>query len=108
MNMCDPFPMLYAHVYLLLLLFLQSQIHWTYEVEKCLVSQSPVSSLRVQYASYVENLALTASLLKSEGLVHPKRSIISSLLTLDVHDRDVITALIARNVASNRDFEWTR
>ena len=78
------------------------------EVELCLRKPSPLSYLKVHHQSYVENLALTASLLKNETLLPAKRCVIASLLTLDLHNRDVFSALIANGVVSNRNFEWTR
>jgi dynein heavy chain len=37
-----------------------------------------------------------------------KRLSVSALLTVDVHNRDIITSLIENKVTSNEDFEWTR
>ena len=86
----------------------QNQVHWTMEVEKCLKSSSPTSYLSVHHQSYVESLASIAAQLKSNTLLLSKRAVISALLTLDLHDRDVIAALVAKNVTSSRDFEWAR
>ncbi len=69
---------------------------------------SSLSYLSDHHQSYNAGLASTASLLKIETLLPSKRCVISSLLTLDIHNRDVISGLIAGRVSSNTDFEWTR
>ena len=71
-------------------------------------SDSPHSLLSSTYQDYNQNLAATASLLKNETLHLSKRCVISALLTLDLHNRDVIGALISSKVTSPMDFEWTR
>lgn len=89
--------------------FLQSQVHWTSEVESCLSSNhASLARLIDHHQSYSATLSSTASLLKSETLLPSKRCVVSSLLTLDIHDRDVIGRLIQSKVSSNKDFEWAR
>ena len=78
------------------------------DVEMCLARQSSYSYLVDHYQGYMAGLASTASLLKNETLLPSKRIVISSLLTLDIHNRDVIAALIEGKVSSNTDFEWGR
>ena len=84
----------------------QSQIQWTSEVETCLSSHSAVSCLKVHRQNYVATLASTAALLKT--LPRTKRAVIAALLTLDLHNRDVFSTLLANKIASNTDFEWTK
>ena len=73
-----------------------------------MTSSSPYSHLSSHYQEYSVNLAATASRLKNEALLPSKRCMISALLTLDLHNRDVIGALMRSKVTSCEDFEWTR
>ena len=74
----------------------------------CLSRESCHAHLTDHHQSYISSLSSTASLLKNDSLLPAKRCIISSLLTLDIHDRDVIGGLIKEKVTSNKDFEWAR
>lgn len=48
-----------------------------------------------------------ASLVRGE-LTKIQRAVIGALITIDVHNRDIIAMLIASKVNSNGDFEWTK
>ena len=88
---------------------MQAQIDWTQRVEACLQSDSPGDALQELHSLWLEHLEELASLAAGVGEVPAHRQcVVASLLTLDVHARDVIQALRQRGVSSNQDFEWTR
>lgn len=55
----------------------------------------------------VEYLNILANLV-SQNLIVFRRLSVNALLTLDVHNRDIINDLIDINVNSMDDFEWAR
>ena len=49
---------------------------------------------------------LLAQLLHGEGLTRAQRHAVTSLLTADVHCRDVLDSLVAARVSSSAAFAW--
>ncbi len=56
----------------------------------------------------MESLASTATLLNEESLLPAQRCAIASLLTLNVHNRDIVHMLSSGGITSVEDFEWQR
>ena len=87
---------------------LQAQIDWTLKVEACLQSSSSkdqLSSLLQTWQGYLEELA---GLAISSDIPAVQQCVLTALLTLDVHARDVIHSLVINDVAAESDFDWIR
>lgn len=54
------------------------------------------------------NLEDLASLSNSTAVPATKQLVLTALLTLDVHGRDVISSLLKKDVSSENDFDWIR
>jgi len=80
-------------------------------VEACLSADSSSShqeALMTLYQTQLSFLEDTSRQLEGEGLSPPQRSKLASLLTLGIHDRDVILRLRGKQVDHMEDFEWAR
>jgi dynein heavy chain len=84
-----------------------TQIAWSRDVTECLKSANPVQSLTAFKQKCVSNLGQIATLVR--GSLPPlQRAILSSLITLEVHSRDIVQDLINARVSSMTDFEWMK
>ena len=81
---------------------------WTREVERCLSSESPVSELKQLNQTWISHIKDLTKACEKEGVTPLKQVVLSSLLTLDVHCRDVCQRLHVEGVTTIRDFEWIR
>ena len=63
-----------------------------------------MSSYESEMVSSLDQLAE----LVSTDLISYKRLSVEALLTIQVHNRDIITSLIKSNITSKTDFEWLR
>ena len=68
---------------------------------------SPVSQIRKIRDELLETLNMLANLVTS-NLVPHKRMAINALLTVDVHNRDILNSMVENRIARRDDFEWTR
>ncbi|CAM9358663.1 unnamed protein product [Ascophyllum nodosum] len=89
------------------LALLASQILWTGECEKALEESEygTESAVRKQLAVCCARLEGLIKIVQGE-LTRESRAKVIALITIDVHGRDVVQALIDRKVESNLDFVW--
>ena len=78
-------------------------------MEACLSSGSSAQdSLMTLYHAWLSTLETSSRQLGEAGLEPVQRQLLASLLTLGVHDRDVVMTLRSQRVLDHRDFEWAR
>lgn len=82
------------------------QIVWTHECEKALSdgdnARKSVKLLKKKWVSYLNKLTVVTR----SKLNKIERNKVVSLITIEVHARDVIDKLVKSNCASSNDFEW--
>lgn len=64
-------------------------------------------SLAKFHAFSLRQLANMVSLVRGD-LTRLQRTLLGALVVIDVHARDVVTALVAKGVSSLDDFDWTK
>ena len=77
------------------------------DVLACFSDPDPVTKLIELRDKVVRMLNMLAGLM-SANLVMYKRLSINALLTIDVHNRDIIFDMIENKITQKDDFEWTR
>jgi dynein heavy chain len=84
-----------------------SQIMWCRDVTEALTSESPKETLRAYEKKCIAQLAELAAISRTNI---PKlfRMVLGALITIDVHARDNVTALVEAEVTQQDDFEWVR
>ncbi|XP_062828664.1 dynein axonemal heavy chain 14 isoform X3 [Anolis carolinensis] len=88
-------------------ILLVSQIMFTQECEVCLRSSNSKKEMisgRNDLINLIEQLAEIAS----EVLPYHKESTLEALVTLFIHCREILTALLDHDICNLEDFEWTR
>ncbi|QDZ24237.1 heavy chain of dynein [Chloropicon primus] len=82
-------------------------IHWCGELEACLApnSENPGSDLETFLEKNVKNLAMLSELVRTD-LTKLQRKILVTLITLDVHNRDIVSNLIGEKIHKISDFGW--
>jgi dynein heavy chain, axonemal len=78
-------------------------IVWTSEVEAAIQS----NQLGDYHQQYHKQIIQTVSLVKRE-LTRLQRTLVCTLIVVDVHNRDVVHNLVANNVKQVTDFEWVQ
>nr|CCC95695.1 unnamed protein product [Trypanosoma congolense IL3000] len=89
------------------LVLIMEQLLWTRSVEEALTSEDPVTAMgKFREASYktLEEFAGLTSLKLSKV----QRILLSTLITIDVHGRDLVDEMYETNVLDIRDFGWTK
>ncbi|KAJ3032226.1 Dynein heavy chain 6, axonemal [Rhizophlyctis rosea] len=84
-----------------------NQIIWTRDVQECLKSADVMKALEKMRAKGVMQLSGLAGLVRGE-LTKIQRGILGALITIDVHNRDILQGLINAKVTGLGDFEWTK
>ncbi|XP_063979949.1 dynein axonemal heavy chain 1-like [Diachasmimorpha longicaudata] len=79
-----------------------NQIFWTAEVESAI----NFNSLNQYYEVMLAELGTLRGLIRGMP-THIQRLMLESLITIQVHARDVVTRLIEKSVGSMGDFHWT-
>ena len=84
-----------------------SQVMWTEEVENALndAETGQEETLKTCYHTCVQRLKKLVSLI-GERLSDEERAKIMSLITLDVHAKDIVAHLVDKRIASPLDFSW--
>ncbi|XP_035886761.1 dynein heavy chain 1, axonemal isoform X2 [Phyllostomus discolor] len=78
------------------------QTYWTMEVEEALEASNIRSKLFPQLAQQLSDLV---ALVRGK-LSRMQRTVLSALIVIEVHAKDVVAKLIQENVVSVNDFEW--
>uniref|UniRef100_A0A8I6GJB4 Dynein, axonemal, heavy chain 1 n=1 Tax=Rattus norvegicus TaxID=10116 RepID=A0A8I6GJB4_RAT len=78
------------------------QTYWTLEVAQALEASSISSSLFPQLSKQLSDLV---ALVRGK-LSRMQRMVLSALIVIEVHAKDVVSKLIDENVVSVHDFEW--
>lgn len=89
-------------------LFFQSQIMFYNDCVKGLISSNSREKLEAVHKNLLgqmNNLAVLVTLNTSNLRT---KAMLAAVLTISVHCRDVVTDLLAKNISSAEDFEWTR
>ncbi|TYZ68618.1 hypothetical protein PybrP1_002809 [[Pythium] brassicae (nom. inval.)] len=86
-----------------------SYIMWARECEICFrsASQDPRRELKLWHQTICMQLSNLTRLVRS-SLTRLQRSLVVSLVTTDVHFRDVVDDLVTKKVTSADDFVWTQ
>ncbi|KAI8818687.1 dynein heavy chain and region D6 of dynein motor-domain-containing protein [Fimicolochytrium jonesii] len=84
-----------------------NQILWTRDVSECLKTANAVKALQAFKDKCIKNLSGVAALVRGE-LTKIQRGILGALITMDVHNRDIVQGLIDAGVTGMGDFEWTK
>jgi dynein heavy chain len=85
-----------------------AQIMWTSQTEDAIIGQaSNPFSLEDWSGVNVKQLEDLTELVRGD-LTELKRKVVVSLITVDVHARDIVDELKADNVSSQSDFRWTK
>lgn len=85
-----------------------AQIMLNKDVVKCFDQANPVNALSGNLNKMIESLKRLAELVSSPQLRHYQTMSIEALLTINVHNRDILSRLINNFVTSKDDFEWTK
>ncbi|KXS09529.1 hypothetical protein M427DRAFT_128896 [Gonapodya prolifera JEL478] len=84
-----------------------SQIIWCKDVSECLKQANPLQALLAFKNTSIQNLNQLAALVRGD-LTKIQRAILGAMITIDVHNRDIIQALYNAKCSSPGDFEWTK
>jgi dynein heavy chain len=86
-----------------------SQIMWCQDLTECLTCDEDKVLEAVQGAEErcFQNLNKLAGLVRGD-LNKLQRSIITALITLDVHARDIVSNMVQKEVENINDFEWQK
>ncbi|KAJ3281611.1 Dynein heavy chain 6, axonemal [Borealophlyctis nickersoniae] len=84
-----------------------NQIIWTRDVGECLKAAEPLKALAQFKQKSVNALSAVAALVRGD-LTKIQRGIIGALITIDVHNRDIVQGLINAKVTGPGDFEWSK
>ncbi|RNF27392.1 putative dynein heavy chain [Trypanosoma conorhini] len=76
---------------------------WTGEVEQAI----NLASLEAYHASYQQQILRTVDLVK-KSLTKLQRTLVCTLIVLNVHSRDIVQTLHESNVTSVADFAWAQ
>ncbi|OAJ44270.1 hypothetical protein BDEG_27524 [Batrachochytrium dendrobatidis JEL423] len=84
-----------------------NQVLWCRDVTESLKSNEPGKALVALKQKCITNLSGVAMLVRSE-LTKLQRAILGALITIDVHNRDIVQGLIHAKVTGFGDFEWIK
>ena len=85
-----------------------AQIMWCRDLTECFTLEDDVlGEVKGAEERCFQNLNKLAGLVRGE-LPKLTRSIITALITLDVHARDIVTNMVQNEVISINDFEWQK
>ncbi|KAI9002652.1 dynein heavy chain and region D6 of dynein motor-domain-containing protein [Gaertneriomyces semiglobifer] len=84
-----------------------NQVLWCKSVSECLKESDPVKALHQFKETCIRNLSGIAALVRGD-LPPIQRLILGALITMDVHNRDIVQSLVDAGVKGPNDFEWTK
>jgi dynein heavy chain len=84
-----------------------NQILWCRDVSEAIKSSDPNRALIQLRQKCINNLSGLAALVRGD-LTKLQRAILGALITIDVHNRDIVHGLVQAKVTGLADFEWTK
>ncbi|XP_069117336.1 dynein axonemal heavy chain 6-like isoform X3 [Argopecten irradians] len=84
-----------------------AQIQFNKDVVRCFDQTSPIDALIQVKDNMVDSLNCLAGLVSSDIKFH-QRSSIEALLTINVHNRDIVIMMIDDKITRKDDFDWNR
>ena len=81
------------------------QLYWTMETEAALGGRG-LAGLKEYEAQCTAQLNDVVALVRRRDLTKLNRATLGAMVTMDVHGRDVLTAMVAAGVDSLNDFNW--
>eukprot|EP01059_Diplonema_ambulator_P016445 TRINITY_DN279_c0_g3_i1.p1 TRINITY_DN279_c0_g3~~TRINITY_DN279_c0_g3_i1.p1 ORF type:complete len:4125 (+),score=1634.24 TRINITY_DN279_c0_g3_i1:116-12490(+) len=82
-------------------------VMWTYEVEEAITAkQDDPDAIEKYLTTYNQQIHNTVEVVKQD-LDKLKRTIVNTIIVMDVHNRDMIKGLITENVTKISDFAWS-
>lgn len=84
-----------------------NQVIWTRDVTDALKAGDPTKAILALKQKCITNLSGVAALVRGE-LTKIQRAVFGALITIDVHNRDIVSGLIASKVTGAGDFEWIK
>ncbi|KAJ3023365.1 Dynein heavy chain 6, axonemal [Thoreauomyces humboldtii] len=84
-----------------------NQVLWCRDVSDCLKLADPIRALHTFKDKCAKNLAGVAALVRGD-LTKIQRAILGALITMDVHNRDIVQNLMDSKITGLGDFEWTK
>eukprot|EP00955_Chlamydomonas_euryale_P029444 310523-Chlamydomonas_euryale.AAC.4 len=89
------------------LVLVTSNVYWCRDVEAALASRDAHGALAALAARCAAQLGELTALVRG-GLSALARRVLSALITIDVHNRDIVDGLVAARARGADDFEWQR
>ncbi|KAI8620571.1 dynein heavy chain and region D6 of dynein motor-domain-containing protein [Chytriomyces sp. MP71] len=84
-----------------------NQVIWCRDVSEAIKNADPNKELQAFKTKSITGLAGLATLVRGD-LTKIQRAILGALITIDVHNRDIIQGLVDAKVAGLNDFEWAK
>ncbi|KAJ3415371.1 Dynein heavy chain 6, axonemal, partial [Chytridiales sp. JEL 0842] len=84
-----------------------NQILWCKDVSEAIKGSDPKKALVQLRQKCINNLSGLATLVRGD-LTKLQRAILGALITIDVHNRDIVHGLVQAKVTGLSDFEWTK
>jgi dynein heavy chain, axonemal len=84
-----------------------NQIIWTRDVNDAIKMSDPAKALALLKQKSINNLTGLATLVRGD-LTKLQRAVLGALITIDVHNRDIVQGIINAKVTGLADFEWTK
>ncbi|TPX75806.1 hypothetical protein CcCBS67573_g02914 [Chytriomyces confervae] len=84
-----------------------NQVIWCRDIIEAIKGADPDKDLAAFKQKSINGLAGLATLVRGD-LTKIQRAILGALITIDVHNRDIVQGLINAKVSSVNDFEWAK
>ncbi|KAJ3137918.1 Dynein heavy chain 6, axonemal [Physocladia obscura] len=84
-----------------------NQVIWCRDVIEAIKSANPQNEIQNLKTKCIANLSGLAALVRGD-LTKIQRAILGALITIDVHNRDIVQGLLQAKVSGLNDFEWTK
>ena len=76
-------------------------------VVKCFEQPNPITAITEVHSDLIKSLELLAEIV-SRNIKGFQRMSIEALLTINVHNRDILHTMIIDKVSSKEDFDWKK
>lgn len=88
--------------------FFQSQIIFYNDCLNSFISYNPREKLEAVHARVLHNLKDIAVLVTRNTSNPRTKTMLAATMVIYVHCREILTDILAKNIFSAQDFEWTR